>query len=428
MSAAIRRPLPWPGLALAAAGAGALAWAALSSRPPAPVAPPVFVPPAPLQLILAPTGDQKIDRVQDSLRPGGGRPAARVAALEQLGWLFVAKARADYDEGANILAEQCGLQIDAEAPGNPAGLLLRGHVLHQFHRFAEVETIARRLVAARGAESDYGLLGDACMEQGRLEEAGAAYQKMLDLRPGFESFVRAAHFRWLKGELAGAIALMQQARGMADDADPATVAWAETRLALYQLQAGDLPGAESHAQAALAAKRGDAAAMLALGRILSAEGREDEAIQNFIAAARANPLPDYLWQVSDHLRGAGRAADAAPFEATLRRTGRRADPRTYSLYLSTTKQDPALALELAIAEMKTRQDVFTWDALAWAQLAAGKPEAARESMKHALAEGTQDGRLFLHAAVINGTDRERAEELKRMLLPSEQLWLAGPLP
>ena len=36
--------------------------------------------------------------------------------------------------------------------------------------------------------------------KGKLEEAIPAYQTMLDLKPGFESFVRAAHVRWLKGE------------------------------------------------------------------------------------------------------------------------------------------------------------------------------------------------------------------------------------
>ncbi len=121
-------------------------------------------------------------------------------------------------------------------------------------------------------------------------------------------------------------------------------------------------------------------------------------------------------------------------EQTLRQIGRRSDPRGLALYLATTRQDPAEALRLAQAELENRQDVFTWDALAWSQFAAGQTAPARESMQHALAEGTQDGRLFLHAAVIaaaTGDDggkldfARKADALKQMLLPSERRLLDG---
>ncbi len=429
-----------------ALGLATWVWRGKMAGHPPPVPPPPastivsgpFVPPAPLRLILTPQPDQtrteldqQIARYQSDLRPPGGRPAARIAALDTLGWLFVAKARADYDEGSNKLAEQCALEMEAEQPGSPEAMLLRGHVLHQFHRFQETEVLARKLVAARPSASAYGLLGDALMEQGRLDEASEAYQTMLDLKPGFESYVRAAHFRWLKGELAGARELMTKALGMVDPHDAATLAWAEQRVALYELQAGNLSAAKDHADAAIQARPNDAAAHLALGRILSAEGKENESLENFRAAATSNPLPDYLWQLADHLEANGLHDEAVPVEQTLRQTGRRADPRTFALYLATTRQgtDPATALQLAEAELENRQDVFSWDALAWSQFASGQVTTAQQTMKRALAEGTQDGRLFLHAAVIASAANDaanrpvflqRADTLKQMLLPSER--------
>ncbi len=69
------------------------------------------------------------------------------------------------------------------------------------HRFSEAEAIARRLVAVREFVLDYGLLGDVLMEQGRVAEAAGAYQKMIDLKPFYQSYTRAAHLRWLKGDL-----------------------------------------------------------------------------------------------------------------------------------------------------------------------------------------------------------------------------------
>ena len=58
---------------------------------------------------------------------------------------------------------------------------------------------------------DYGLLGDALMEQGRLDEAAAAYQQMIDLKPFYQSYTRAAHVRWMKGDLEGALGAMRRA-------------------------------------------------------------------------------------------------------------------------------------------------------------------------------------------------------------------------
>ena len=88
--------------------------------------------------------------------------------LEQLGWLYVAKARASYDPGFYKLAEHCALALEVADPKSPEALPLRGHVLISFHRFAEAEAIANELVRQRTLPFDHGLLGDALMEQGRL--------------------------------------------------------------------------------------------------------------------------------------------------------------------------------------------------------------------------------------------------------------------
>ena len=51
-----------------------------------------------------------------------------------------------------------------------------------------------------GDAFDYGLLGDALLEQGRLDEAINFYQKMVDMRPGLQAYSRIAYVRWLTGE------------------------------------------------------------------------------------------------------------------------------------------------------------------------------------------------------------------------------------
>lgn len=77
-------------------------------------------------------------------------------------------------------------------------------LLHQLHRFKEAEALACQVVATRGSFLDYGLLGDALMEQGKLYQAELAYQKMMDLRPFYQSYARAAHVRTGCSRVAGA--------------------------------------------------------------------------------------------------------------------------------------------------------------------------------------------------------------------------------
>src|SRR5437667_12780187 len=155
----------------------------------------------PLGVVLTPqTGDgrtdKEISRLQQQIRSGRNVQLW----LEQLGWAFVAKARESFDAGFYKLAEQCARCIEKRNPQSQEAMLLRGHVLQNLHRFKESEMLARRLVEQRGLSFDYGLLGDALMEQGKLNDATEAYQQMMNLKPDLQGYARAAHMRWLKGD------------------------------------------------------------------------------------------------------------------------------------------------------------------------------------------------------------------------------------
>jgi tetratricopeptide (TPR) repeat protein len=302
-------------------------------------------------------------------------------------------------------------------------------VLQNLHRFNESEALARRLVQQRGLSFDYGLLGDALMEKGRLNDAVEAYQRMMNLKPDLRAYARAAHMRWLKGDLAGAIEAMQFAVGAASPLDAESAAWVNTRLACYQFQAGRFEEAEQRCAFALSLQTNYPPALLLKGRMLLAKDESREAVDPLQNAARLNPLPEYQWVLAEALRAAGREEEASRIEAQLRQHGASGDPRTLALFLSTRHESPETALRLARAELDSRSDVFTHDALAWSLAAAGKLSEAHSEMQRALAEGTEDGRLFFHAAVIASktghtadTDRwlRKANELSHLLLPSER--------
>ncbi len=369
--------------------------------------------------------DRKIADLQTRIR---AQPHDARLALEQLGHYFVARARRTNDDGDYTLALNTAECLESRYPGEPAALLVRGHALHQLHRFAEAEAAARLLVTKREFALDYGLLGDALMEQGRLAEAADAYQKMIDIKPFYQSYTRAAHLRWLKGDLDGAIELIEQAIQTASPRDRESVAWGYTRLAMYELQRGRLDSAERAIEGALTYQPEYAAALLTKGRVLLARRRPTEAVALLRRAATANPLPEYQWILADALRLTGDETEAQSVEHELVSGGATSDPRTLALFLATRRQHVDKALALTERELIQRADIFTEDARAWALAAAGQVDEARDMMNRALAENTHDARLFLHAGVIAASAGRqadarrwfaRAEALRTTLLPSE---------
>jgi tetratricopeptide (TPR) repeat protein len=374
--------------------------------------------------------DLEIIRLQTKVRSASDS----TAWLEQLGWAFVGKARVSFDPGFYKLAEQCALCLDAKKPGSAEALLLRAHVLNNLHKFKEAETAARELVKKRGLHFDYGVLGDALMEQGKLDEAIVAYQAMMDQKPGPQAYSRAAHIRWLKGDLPGATELMSWAVGATNPRDPESAAWTRVHLARYKWQAGDTERALELIDEALGLQPEYPPALLERGRVLLGLDKTTEAIESSKRAAALNPLPEYQWSLSEVLRAADRIEEAQAVETQLKRRGAADDPRTFSLYLATRGEDVAAALRLAETELDTRADVFTLDALAWAWMANGNTEQAWIFAQRAVAEGTQDVRLFLHAGVIASaagqsekaaTYLAKATAMQQLLLPSERKILAA---
>lgn len=388
------------------------------------------------EMVLAPHAgaapeDREIVRWQERARG----PESRADTFERLGWAYVAKARRTGDAGFYKLAEKTADVAEAAFGPAPEARLLRGHVLHNLHRFAAAETVARGLVAERGAPADFALLSDALIEQGKLAEGIAALQRFAGLKPGAESLSRIAHVRWLKGDLAGAEAALDGALRATHRDDAATRAWLLVRASALALQRGDPAQAGETAERAAALLPAYPPALFALGRARAALGREAEAVAPLREAVALQPLPEYQWWLADVLAANGAADAAAAVAAQLVARGAAEDPRTLALFLATRGDDPARAVRLARAELAQRADVFSHDALAWALFAAGDVAGASAAMAAALAEGTRDARLALHAGEIAraGGDAARAElhfaaarAAAGLLTPSERARLGRP--
>ena len=350
-------------------------------------------------------------------------------ALERLGWMFVKKARLTFDASYYNLADQCAQCMEANGAKGPDTLLLSAHALQSLHRFHEAETVARELVSTRERPFDYGVLGDVLVDQGKVHEGAAAYQKMIDLRPDLQSYARAAHVRWLTGDLNGAIELMRLAVSGSSPNDAEAAGWAYTRLSLYQLQQGATKQALESCSAGLALQPDYAPALLARGRILLALHRPADAVVELQHAAKLNPLPEYQWALADALALTGDRDRAKEVEAQIVERGATEDPRAFSLFLATRGENVEQALRMAQQELTNRGDVFTHDALAFALAVAGRTTEAQQHTTQALSEGTVDARLFLHAGIIAALNHDiaqarrrlqQASAIQQMLLPSER--------
>lgn len=365
--------------------------------------------------------DREVARLQQRIRT---TPSAK-AQIVQLGWAFVSKARVTGDPGYYKIAQQCA-QLAGDGDDS---LLLSGHIDHALHRFADAEVIARKLTTQKQAGwQTYALLGDALMEQGKLTEAIDAYQRMIDIRPCLQTYARVAHVRWLKGDVAGAEELMRLAVEAGNSRDPEPAAWAYTRLALYQFQARKLKETGWSIDRALEFVKDYPAALHLRSKLEIERGEPAKAVVSLRTANAQVPLPEYQWALADAARLAGDNDLAAKTEETLKARGATEDPRSFALFLATRHTNPEMARGLAQEEFSNRQDVMTYDAMAWTALAAGQIPEASENMKRALAEGTLDARLFYHAAKIEAAAGHkklavdwirRAAPLQQMLLPSE---------
>ena len=90
---------------------------------------------------------------------------------------------------------------------------------------------------------NWGTLGDAYIEIGDYDKAAEAYQKMMNLRPDLSSYNRAAHYRFLMNDMAGAIDIMKRAIE-SGSTSPENIAWCWVELGTYYLKSDRLGEAE----------------------------------------------------------------------------------------------------------------------------------------------------------------------------------------
>ncbi len=346
--------------------------------------------------------DQRIAECQKAVAAEPGN----AAALEDLASAYLQKMRETTDFSYVNRAEQLVTQALALQPGDLEALVLRNQIELNRHHFKTVaENILGLVKTFPGEARLWGMLGDALMEFGDYDRAADAYGEMLRLRPGLSSYNRVAWYRFVTGDADGAIYAMRQAVHVAG-AMPENLAWCLVDLGNLYFKTGKLVEAEANFQAALEVFPHYHPAFAGLGRVAAARGEIAEAIAAYGRAQAIVPLPDYAGALRDLYLEQGDTAEAARQEALLDVVDRLAranfenTDRNLAIVLADEQRHLDRALELARNELNFRQDVYTYDALAWVLYRSGKCAEAKEAMEKALVQHTPEPGFARHAAAI----------------------------
>ncbi len=372
-------------------------------------------------LALAPTKDDAaVDRMITAAESAARKNPQKVDHWISLGQAWVRKARETQDPGYYLHADACAEIALGIAPEDRGALDLRAMVLLNQHQFEAARQLSQQIVTKRPDDAmAYGNLSDALLELGRFDEAAQAAQTMVDLKPNLPSYARAAHFRFLAGDVASAKAFyLHAADAGADQRDPEPRAWVLVQAATVFWHEGDDEGACAGFDLALRGMPDYPPALVGKARI--ALGRGDAANAASLAQRAYDQAPhaETAWLLGDAFEAQGKYAEAKKAFAAVEKDGKRGDARTLSMFWSTKNVHAAEALVLAETEKKTRGDIQMDDTLAWALYRNGRFGDGRAARDRALGHGTRDARMIFHAGAIRiaqGRDAEGRELVNRAI-------------
>ena len=216
--------------------------------------------------------------------------------------------------------------------------------------------------------------------------------------------------------------------------DPESLAWHYAQVGNILFRMGRVDAASHEFARARHAFPGHPYARTGLARVAAARGDYPGALESYRALLGEAPTPELAATVGDLL---GRTGDAAGAEAmyvqaeTLEREGWQSEepqPAALARMLAERGRDVEEAVTLAEEAARSRSDIFTMDALAWAYYQAGRFPEAHAASVQARRTGTADPRIRCHGAAIDeavGDDGAARNSERRAQCGFEQ-WITGP--
>ena len=340
-----------------------------------------------------------------------------------LGLAYVTQARVTADPSYYPRAEGVLLEsLRINRRDNVDAVLGLGALALARHDFEAALANGRRAGALNPYSADVqGVIGDALLELGRYDAAFAAFQTMVDTRPGLASYARVSYARELFGDVPGAVEAMRLAFEAAGT--PTDAAWAAYHLGELEWESGRVRAAAGWYRRGLGLAPGYASNLAGLAKVAWARGNADLAIERYAEVIQRYPAAEYVIALGDLYATTGRDDLAEQQYAVVRAMAVLAADNGVNVDLELAlfdadHGDARSALAAAEAEWTARQSVHVADAYAWALFASGRSEEAARFSERALALGTRNAMFLFHAGMIRYEvgDLRAARELLREAL------------
>ena len=282
-------------------------------------------------------------------------------------------------------------------------------VYYAQHNFAHALALAEKEYEANPRNTQaLVLIGDAQLSLGNYQEAETIYRQLSDTDATPPVLARLASLEELNGRPEEALALMRRAAGDALRAGGTRegIAWYILRVGDMYYNMGQYKKAGNYYEAALRIQDNYYLALAGMGKVRAAQGDYDQAIDYFQQVVNIVPQPEYLTALGDLYAMTGQPEQMQQQYKTVEFIGKLAkiNRQVYNRQLANFYSDHNFkldeALELALAELEVRRDIYGYDAAAWASYKNGNYEEAQVFMDRALALGTRDASLHYHAGMI----------------------------
>jgi tetratricopeptide (TPR) repeat protein len=358
--------------------------------------------------------EQRIARMERTLRE---RPADSQAAVSFADAL-IRQARISGNAGLALRAERALNTVLKDEPVDYDARRMLGAVYLSEHRFRDAVREADRARSERPTDDwNYGVLGDGHLELGEYDQAFAAFQRMMDLRPTAGAYARAAYALELQGRLEAALEAMTLSAEATAPTDQESIAWHHAQLGdLYRLLGKTKEAAYQYAWANHSFPD-HPFALRGMATLMEAEGNRSGALATFEALMARSPSPDVAEKLGDLFAALGRDADASR-EYALAEAGWRFDapnPAMLARFLADHDRNLPNAVTLVEGAAADRHDIFTEDALAWVYFKSGRLRDAAAAMKQAVRTGTKDRTILRHAAAIQQAVHGKFQILEHFL-------------
>lgn len=321
-----------------------------------------------------------------------------------LGFAYLQRARDTGDPSSYPSAEEAFSQSARRLPDDPLVLVGQGGLQLARHEFAKAfDTGSAALKLAPGFPAAQAVVIDALVELGRYEEALVVAEAML-VDDSLPAWNRTSYLRELHGDLAGALAAMEEAAVRGADV-PENAAFTFTLVGTLNAHLGRADRATIVYDKALAFFPGYGPALAGKARLAIAQGDLAEGVRLFERAVEILPLAEYViglgeaQEAAGDLKAAKKSYELATFQSKLFQANGVVVDVELALF-EADHGDVAKALEYARKAYADRENVKTADTLGWAHFKTGQYDEAARYSAEALRLGSKDPWFLYHAGAI----------------------------